>query len=98
MQPTGLAAFRARKENRSGIYSYEQRDVDLPEPYRGILRENATAWEFFERQPASYRKAANWWVLSARREETRRKRLDKLVEHSARAERIPQFTWKKASG
>ena len=67
MQPMGLAAFRARKENRSGIYSHEQRDVDLAEPYRGILRENGTAWEFFEKQPASYRKAANWWVLIAKK-------------------------------
>ena len=98
MQPTGLAAFQARKEDRSGIYSHEQGDVELPEPYRGLLREDRAAWEFFEKQPASYRKAASWWVVSAKKEETRRKRLDKLVVHSARGERVPQFTWKKSSG
>jgi uncharacterized protein YdeI (YjbR/CyaY-like superfamily) len=98
MQPAGLAAFEARTEARSGIYSHEQGDVDLPEPYRGLLREDAAAWEFFENQPPSYRKAASWWVASARKEETRRKRLDALAACSARGERVPQFTWKKASG
>ena len=98
MQPAGLAAFEARKEGRSGIYSHEQGDVDLPEPYRGLLRENKAAWAFFESQPPSYRKAASWWVASARKEETRRKRLDSLAAYSARGERVPQFTWKKASG
>jgi uncharacterized protein YdeI (YjbR/CyaY-like superfamily) len=97
MKPAGLAAFQARKEGRSGIYSHEQGDVDLPEPYQGLLRQNASAWEFFEKQAASYRRAASWWVASAKKEETRRKRLDSLVAHSARGERLPQFTWKKAS-
>ena len=91
-------AFQARKEDRSGIYSHEQGDVELPEPYRGLLRENRAAWEFFEKQPASYRKAASWWIVSAKKDETRRKRLDKLVVHSAQGERVPQFTWKKSSG
>jgi uncharacterized protein YdeI (YjbR/CyaY-like superfamily) len=98
MQPTGRAAFEARKEDRSGIYSHEQGDVEMPEPYLGLLREDAAAWEFYEKQPASYRKAVNWWVASARKDETRRRRLDSLVACSARAERVPQFTWKKASG
>ena len=98
MQPTGLAAFEARKEDRSGIYSHEQGDVEMPEPYLGLLREDAAAWEFYEKQPASYRKAVNWWVVSARKDETRRRRLGSLVACSARAERVPQFTWKKASG
>ena len=98
MHPTGLAAFEARKEDRSGIYSHEQGDVEMPEPYLGLLREDAAAWEFYEKQTASYRKAVNWWVASARKDETRRRRLDSLVACSARAERVPQFTWKKASG
>jgi uncharacterized protein YdeI (YjbR/CyaY-like superfamily) len=98
MQPAGVAAFEARKEGRSGIYSHEQGDVGLPEPYLGRLRENAAAWEFFERQPASYRKAAIWWVVSAKQEKTRHRRLEKLAAYSAKAERVPQFTRKKAEG
>jgi uncharacterized protein YdeI (YjbR/CyaY-like superfamily) len=98
MQPTGRAAFEAWKEDRSGINCHGQGDVEMPEPYLGLLREDAAAWEFYEKQPASYRKAVNWWVVSARKDETRRRRLDSLVACSARAERVPQFTWKKASG
>ena len=98
MQPAGLSAFEVRKENRSGIYSHEQREVDLPEPYQGQLRQDKAAWEFFQGQPASYRKAAYWWVVSAKQEKTRLSRLGKLIAHSALAERISQFTWKKSSG
>jgi uncharacterized protein YdeI (YjbR/CyaY-like superfamily) len=97
MQAAGLAAFEARKEDRSGIYSHEQGEVELPEPYQGLLRENAAAWAFFQGQAPSYRKATSWWVASAKKEETRRKRLDSLARYSARGERVPQLTWKKAS-
>lgn len=92
IQPAGLKAFAARQENRSGIYSYEQRSPELPDQYAKKLKKDRSAWKFFQEQPASYRKAANWWVQSAKKEETRLRRLDKLIQHSARAERIPQFT------
>ena len=97
MQPAGLAAFAIRRENRSGIYSYEQRRDELPEPYRGTLRQNARAAAFFDAQPSSYKKAAGWWVVSAKKEETRLKRLQQLITHSARGERISQFMRKKPS-
>jgi uncharacterized protein YdeI (YjbR/CyaY-like superfamily) len=92
MRPTGLAAFEARRENRSGIYSYEQRRAELEEPYASLLKKHKTAWDFFQAQPPSYRKAASWWVVSAKKEETRRKRLKKLTEYSARRRRIPPLT------
>lgn len=92
MTPPGLKAFEAREENRSGIYSYEQRSPELPDAYRRVLKKNKAAWNFFEAQPPSYRKAANWWVLSAKKEETRLKRLDKLIDDSAQGRTIPQFT------
>jgi uncharacterized protein YdeI (YjbR/CyaY-like superfamily) len=95
MQTTGQKAFEARLENKSGIYSYEQRKVELDEPYSKKLRQNKEAWQFFQAQPASYRKAANWWVLSAKKEETRLKRLEKLIDDSAHGRTIPQFTRKK---
>jgi uncharacterized protein YdeI (YjbR/CyaY-like superfamily) len=82
MQPNGLRAFRARKENKSGIYSYEQRRDQLEEPYASLLRKNEAAWNFFQAQRASYRKAIGWWVVSAKREETRLKRLEKLIQES----------------
>ena len=92
MQPAGLAAFAARKENRSGIYAYEQRRDQLEEPYRSMLEKNAAAWKFFEAQRPYYRKLAGWWVVSAKREETRLKRLAALIEHSAKGETVPGFT------
>ncbi len=88
MQPAGLAAFAARTENRSGIYSYEQRDRELAEPYAGWFRANADAWRFFEAQAPSYRKTMEWWVVSAQREETRRKRLTRLIAESAAGRRM----------
>lgn len=92
MQPAGLKAYESRKENKSGIYSYEQRSVELEEPYQGLLMENKVAWRFFQAQPASYRKAASWWIISAKQEATRLKRLEKLMEYSAQEQRLPQFT------
>ncbi len=88
MQPAGLKAFEARKENRSGIYSYEQRSPELEDKYARKLKRNKAAWEFFQSQPPSYRKTINWWIVSARQEETRIKRLDRLIETSAKGRRL----------
>jgi uncharacterized protein YdeI (YjbR/CyaY-like superfamily) len=88
MQPAGMAAFNARKENKSGIYSYEQRSEKLAAPYEKMLRRNKAAWEFFYAQPPSYRKAIGWWVVSAKQEATRLKRLEKLMKESARGKRL----------
>lgn len=92
MTPAGLAAFEARKENRSGVYSHEQRPMELVEPYAGRLRDNEKAWAFFQSKPPSYRKAATWWVISAKKEETRWSRLEMLATLSAKGEMIPQLT------
>ena len=96
MHLAGLQAFEARQENKSGIYSYEQRRDQLDEPYVSLLQNNQAAWDFYQAQPASYRKAVNWWVISAKMEETRRKRLAQLVEDSANSRTIAQFTRRKS--
>jgi len=88
MQPAGTAAFNARKENKSGIYSYEQRSQKLAAPYEKRLRQDKAAWDFFYAQPPSYRKAIGWWVVSAKQEATRLKRLEKLMKESARGKRL----------
>jgi uncharacterized protein YdeI (YjbR/CyaY-like superfamily) len=95
MRPAGLRAFDARQENKSSIYSYEQRRDQLDEPYASLLQLNQAAWDFYQAQPASYRKAVNWWVVSAKLEETRLKRLAQLIEDSANSRRIAQFTRQK---
>jgi uncharacterized protein YdeI (YjbR/CyaY-like superfamily) len=88
MRPAGERAFAARREERSGVYSYEQRPDGLPEPYAGLLRKNRRAQAFFESQPPSYRKAVYWWVASAKQEATRRRRLAQLIRDSAAGRRI----------
>jgi len=88
MEPPGVTAFDARKENRSGIYSYEQRSANLDGAYEKMLRQNQAAWDFFYAQPPSYRKAVGWWIVSAKQEPTRLKRLEKLIRGSARGERL----------
>jgi uncharacterized protein YdeI (YjbR/CyaY-like superfamily) len=94
MQPPGLEAFEARRENRSGIYSYEKRPARLPEPYAGELKAVPRAFEFFAGQAPSYRRAAIWWVISARQEATRLRRLGLLISDSEHGRRISQFVRK----
>jgi uncharacterized protein YdeI (YjbR/CyaY-like superfamily) len=91
MTPAGLRALEARRPNRSGRYSYEQRPQELTAPYAGMLSRNAAARTFFLAQIPSYRRAATWWVLSAKKEETRLKRARALIELSASGKQIPQF-------
>ena len=92
MRPAGLAAFEARREDRSGRYSYEQRGHVILDPdYEQLLRADPKAWKDFSSRPPSYRKTAVWWVMSAKREETRRRRLATLMESSRRGELVPPF-------
>lgn len=87
MKPAGLRAYAAREENRSGIYAYEQRSDTLPEPYAAMLRKHRAAWTFFLDLPPSYRKKLGWWVVSAKKEETRLARLTKLIDDAAHGRR-----------
>lgn len=88
MRPAGLKAFAARIENKSGIYAYEQRSAELPEPYAKIVKKNKAAWDFFKAQPPSYRKLIAWYIVSAKKEETRLIRLKKLIAASAKGKRL----------
>jgi len=96
MRPAGLKAFQARKENKSGIYAYEQRTEKLPEPYESEFKKNKTAWDFFQSQPPWYRKTVGWWIVSAKKEETRLKRLATLIEESANGQTLRALNRKKA--
>ena len=88
MAPAGLAKFRARSPEKSGTYSYEQAAVSLGRAAERRFRQSRAAWRFFSGQAPSYRKMAIWWVTSARRPATREARLARLIETSARLERI----------
>jgi uncharacterized protein YdeI (YjbR/CyaY-like superfamily) len=91
MRPAGLRAFEQRSDERSGTYSYEHgravATLDAAQEQR--FRTNAGAWEFFSSQSPSYRQTVTGWVISAKREETKNKRLQRLIEESARGRRIP---------
>ena len=88
MSEAGLAAYAGRSDQKSRIYAYEQRSAELGEAYARVFRKNRQAWKFFEAQAPSYRKLACWWVESAKKEETRLKRLEKLIAVSAEGKRI----------
>lgn len=94
MHPAGLAAFEKRDGQRSAIYSYEQRTTaKLPADLEKQFRANSEAWGFFESQPPWYRRTSAYWVISAKREETRLKRLATLINCSARKEKIPSLNY-----
>lgn len=87
MKDPGLAAFKQRDPAKSQRYSYEN-TRKLDSPYEARFMRNKKAWSFFESQPASYKRVASWWVMSAKREETRLRRLGTLIESSKKSERV----------
>ncbi len=85
LHPAGKAAFEKRSSERTATYSYEQRKrAKLPASYEKKFRANAAAWEFFQSQARWYRRTSAYWVISAKREPTRVKRLDQLIHDSSR--------------
>src|SRR5215470_10497988 len=93
MHPAGLAAFEKRDGDRSAIYAYEQRKTaKLPIDFQRQFRKQPEAWKFFRAQPAWYQRTSTYWVISAKREETRLKRLATLIDSSARGRSIPSLT------
>jgi uncharacterized protein YdeI (YjbR/CyaY-like superfamily) len=93
MRPEGLNAFQARVEGKTGVYAYERRDAAaLDEAEEREFSANPQAWAFFQARPPSYRTAAIWWVVSAKKPETRRKRLATLMEDSANGRTVKPLT------
>ncbi len=91
MAPPGLAEFKARDPARSGIYSFEREAADFPPEIQKIFLKNKKAKAFLDAQPPYYRKLATFFVVSAKRQETRDKRLTLLIERSEQGLRLPQF-------
>ena len=92
MKAAGLAAFEKRDRSAAARYSYEARPDMLGAPYDETFKANPRAWEFFSSQPPGYRRTATWYILSAKQEPTRLKRLAVLIGHSAHGERLPGLT------
>lgn len=93
MTPAGLAAFEARADERSAVYAYEQRhSAQLDKEFERRFRANRKAWEHFQSRPPSYRRTAIYWVTSAKKPETRERRLEQLIERSAHSETVNALT------
>jgi uncharacterized protein YdeI (YjbR/CyaY-like superfamily) len=89
MRPAGIAAWEARREDRTGVYSFERDEAPVFDgDQEARFRADAPAWEWFSAQPPGYRRIATHWVLSAKRPETRHKRLATLIEDSHHGLRI----------
>lgn len=90
MRPAGLRAFERRDpDGDPRAYSYERKDAARLSPEQEArFRAAREAWQFFQSQPPSYRRTATFWVASAKREETRSRRLETLIEDSAAGRRI----------
>jgi uncharacterized protein YdeI (YjbR/CyaY-like superfamily) len=88
MAPAGERAFQQRDEARTRRYSYERETCAFADAYLRDFKANRDAWLFFSAQPPYYRRVACWYVMSARKEETRQRRLRQLIEDSARGRRL----------
>ena len=92
MHAAGLAAFKKREAKRSGIYAYEQRkEAKLSAEFEKKFRSNKTAWTFFTSQAPWYQRTCTYWVISAKKEETRVKRLATLIKDSAAQKTIARL-------
>ena len=94
MRPAGLRAFEQRREDKSAIYSYENAVRTLDPSDEKTFRANRKAWQFFNAQAPSYRRVCIYWVTSAKKEETRARRLATLINDSANGERVGVVTLK----
>jgi uncharacterized protein YdeI (YjbR/CyaY-like superfamily) len=93
MRPAGLAAFERRRVDKTGVYSYEQRkDAAFDDAQLKAFKANRKAWTFFSAQAAGYRRTATYWVISAKREDTRTRRLQALIDDSENGRRLSHLT------
>jgi uncharacterized protein YdeI (YjbR/CyaY-like superfamily) len=90
----GRTAFDQRDPSRTNQYSFEQKSIALTPAEQKTLRARKKAWAFFDSQPPGYRKQATWWVISAKKQETRQKRLQTLIEDCEAGRKIKPLDWK----
>ncbi|HTP12207.1 MAG TPA: YdeI/OmpD-associated family protein [Bacteroidota bacterium] len=98
MSPVGLEVFQNRDKAKSRIYSYEVRNRPLAPRYAKKFRANRKAWQFFVTQTPSYQRTARWWIIWAKQEETRQRRLDLLIRACERQMKIDGFVSLKKQG
>ncbi|ABF40958.1 conserved hypothetical protein [Candidatus Koribacter versatilis Ellin345] len=89
--PAGMKIYESRDQKKTALYSFERAESKLPPEHEKLFRKNAKAWKFWEAQVPSYRKPATWWVVSAKQDATRERRLEILIECSAKGLKIPSL-------
>ncbi len=95
MHHSGQKTFDTRDAEKANLYSYEHATCKLESDYAEKFRANKRAWEFYQAQAPWYRRKSCWWVASAKREETRQRRLEKLIADSAKGKRLDMLSPKK---
>jgi len=99
MEPAGREAFRRLGNGRRAAYSYEQRKTARLDPgHLRRFRSDGTAWGYFRAQAPSYQRVASWWVISAKREETRLRRLEALIGASRLGRRVDALNLPRTRG
>jgi hypothetical protein len=92
MHSSGLSAFHARDKKQEKEYSFEQQKRELSGVYLKEFKKNEKAWKFFQAQPPYYKKVFSFWVMSAKKEETRGSRLAQLIKASAKSIRLDMMS------
>lgn len=96
MEPSGLNAFNERDGKRTEQYSFEQRsDPKLPRDLEKQFKVNKKAWQYFSSQAPWYQRTSIWWVISAKKHETKMKRLNTLINDSEHGRPITSLDRKK---
>lgn len=96
LKPAGIKAFSFKDDRKSERASYEQTgEVKLADKYLKVLKRDQQAWEDYCARPPSYRKQCIWWIMSAKREDTRSRRLELLIESCKKGVKIPPLRWQK---
>ncbi len=95
VKPAGLEVFKKRDEKKANQYSFEQEKVILPKEFEKKIKANKKAWEYFEKLPSYAKRLSTWWVISAKKEETKLNRLDVLIWCSEEGRKIPPLVVSK---
>jgi uncharacterized protein YdeI (YjbR/CyaY-like superfamily) len=98
MRPAGMAAFKARTPERTGVYSYEREVEPLSDEETARFQADTAAWTDWENRPPSYRRTVTGWITSAKQKATRERRLSTLIEDSRAGRPIKSFVWERKDG
>jgi uncharacterized protein YdeI (YjbR/CyaY-like superfamily) len=79
MQESGLESYKNRSESKSKIYAFENEEMKFSPELEKIFKANKKAWEYFQLLAPTYRKPSSNWVMTAKQETTRLKRLNELI-------------------